>query len=158
MGLKELWRQWRKLKMDKFMKQWLAMGVFLCLFCILQMFFAPANRFTIVMSYFTNMILFIALMYSTFLHYKNGKVHVFDTMKEAHERWEKLMKDFPHRCTWQCDICHAERIDALIGVAKYQDETKTMQINIKYCKDNSVCLHKAHSLDMWYGQKVYGYV
>lgn len=130
-------------------------GVFLCVLDIMQMFYAPATRFTVVSSYLSHLVIMIALMYSVWMHYKNTRDDVFNMLKRETEDWDKKIRDFPHRCTWTCDICGDERIDALIDVLKYQDESKTMQINIKYCRDNSECVTKAYRLDMWCGQKVY---
>lgn len=71
------------------------------------------------------------------------------------KRWAEQIRDFPHRSTWRCQICDCERIDALIGVAKYRDMTNIAQFNIKYCRDSKTCVDKAHSIDVWCGEKVF---
>lgn len=71
------------------------------------------------------------------------------------DRWERQVRDFPHACEWNCSICSQERIDALIGVVKYRDETDTVHYHIRYCRDNLECVDKAKTMDMMYGEKVF---
>lgn len=81
--------------------------------------------------------------------------HVIEDMIREAKRLDDLAKDFPHRLTFICDICHKDRNNALINVVKYKDDTGTIVINIKYCHDRIDCKEKAHQLDMWHGTKVY---
>ncbi len=70
------------------------------------------------------------------------------------KRLAVMTKDFPHRCTWVCQVCFEERADALISVAKYSAADGAMTINIKYCNDKKGCVDKAHSMGYWYGEPV----
>lgn len=95
--------------------------------------------------------------------YMSGRARGYrDTAKFIDLHWdyvtEKLRRDaqdFPHRSEWRCEICKEYRIDALISVAKYRDESGIAQMNVKYCNDRANCVARAHDIDTWYGEKVY---
>jgi hypothetical protein len=81
---------------------------------------------------------------------KNDCENLLRSLRESDRR----MRSFPHECRWHCDICKEEKIDALIGVLSYETANDYCIMNVKYCKDNPMCVERAKQLSMWYGEPV----
>lgn len=81
---------------------------------------------------------------------KNDSENLIRSFRESTNR----IRSFPHECKWHCDICQDERIDALIGVVSYETSDQYCRINVKYCKDNPICVERAAQLSTWYGEPV----